>query len=578
MGVFLGDPPFTFLNIKFDNEHVVRGSITGWLRYHFAVFQRLGIPGPEPTLVLGNIREILSKGSFQALLDWHGQYGDAFGYFEGHTPVVVVSDADVIKQVLVKDFFDYFPNRKPYPMAPRKTHALFLARGGKWKRIRNILSPAFSSARMKQMSPIINKAVSEMIDNMEKPATTGEPYDIFEAFQRLTLDVIGRSALGLNFTCQKDPDDPYLRNIRFLFQGLAKSKLLPFLMVMPFLCHLLVGVKNLVTLIGLNPVRFLIQGMTEVIQERRSRPTSTGYVDLIELMLHSEVASASDTKAFVHPKHIHATKTRETISTSMVEDVANANKKTVDCSPNDSGIPAFNKPFHCQGLTEEEIISQSIVFLLAGYETTSTTLAFAAYALVTNPHIQELVCREIDQNITADTEVSYETVQNLRYLDMFFCEVCRMYPTAGLVCTRQAVKDWSYRHLRVPAGMAVQVHVWAVHHDAKYWPQPDLFDPDRFSPERRGNIKPFCYLPFGEGPRNCIGMRFAVMEAKIALVRILQKYTLHRCSQTQVPVQFESQGAVNPKQGVVITLESRSPLPHGISTEQRDTKFPFNPS
>lgn len=129
---------------------------------------------------------------------------------------------------------------------------------------------------------------------------------------------------------------------------------------------------------------------------------SAGYVDLIDLMLHSEVSSASDTKGFVHPKHSSAGKTREAIATSIVEDVAVANTKSVYRSPNKPGTPPFSKRVHSQGLTEEEIISQSIVFLLAGYETTSTTLAFAAYALVTNPHIQELVCREIDQNITED--------------------------------------------------------------------------------------------------------------------------------------------------------------------------------
>lgn len=123
------------------------------LKRHFSVFKRLGIPGPEPSIISGNLIEIMKKGQFQANVDWSKKYGRVFGYFEGYTPVMSVSDPDLLKHILVKDFKN-FQCRKQFPLAPRKSLGLFLENGLQWKRSRNLLTPAFSSGKMKQVSII----------------------------------------------------------------------------------------------------------------------------------------------------------------------------------------------------------------------------------------------------------------------------------------------------------------------------------------------------------------------------------------------------------------------------------------
>ncbi|KAL8611857.1 hypothetical protein ACOMHN_027592 [Nucella lapillus] len=123
---------------------------TGWhLRRHFSLFERLSIPVPQPSLLVGNLREIMAKGQFQATLDWGEQHGWMFGYFEGYTPVLSVSDPHILREILVKDA-NNFNHRKPFPLAPRKAQGLFLENGAQWHRSRSLLTPAFSAGKLKQ--------------------------------------------------------------------------------------------------------------------------------------------------------------------------------------------------------------------------------------------------------------------------------------------------------------------------------------------------------------------------------------------------------------------------------------------
>jgi cytochrome P450 len=116
---------------------------------------------------------------------------------------------------------------QPFPMAPRKSLGLFLENGHQWRNSRTVLTPAFSAGKLKQMFHIMETSTDALINNMEKECDKGRPFDIYQQFQCLTLDVIGRCAFGLQTNAQTDPNDPFLANIRFLFNGMATSIILP---------------------------------------------------------------------------------------------------------------------------------------------------------------------------------------------------------------------------------------------------------------------------------------------------------------------------------------------------------------
>ncbi|XP_067672070.1 cytochrome P450 3A11-like [Haliotis asinina] len=478
------------------------------MKRHFSVFKRLGIPGPEPSIISGNLMEIMKKGQFQATVDWSKKYGRIFGYFEGYTPVMSVSDPDLLKQILVKDFKN-FQCRKQFPLAPRKSLGLFLENGQQWKRSRNLLTPAFSSGKMKQMFPIITDTADILIDNLEKKAASGESFDIYSTFQCLTLDVIGRCAFGLRTDAQTDPNDPFLNNIRTLFNTLSKTLILPLVMFLPFLSYVVFFLKNLVVIFGMNPVVWLRNQMKEVITIRKEMGENSNIVDLVQMMLFPDKARGNENDPLKKP------------------------------------------------MTDREVVAQSMTFLLAGYETTSTVLAFFSHILAVHPDVHKKLTSEIEKKV-GQSDITYNSVQNLNYFDMVFDEVCRFYPTASLIVTRRAAKTKTYNGVTIPADMNVHANVWALHHDEEFWESPETFDPERFSNEKKSATAGYTFLPFGAGPRACIGMRFAILEAKITLAKILQKFTIQKAEDTKLNLQLEARGAIVPKEEVKVKLMRKS--------------------
>ncbi|CAG5132500.1 unnamed protein product [Candidula unifasciata] len=454
------------------------------LEQHFSQFTRLGVPGPQPSLVLGNLRELRTKGQFQAVQEWTAKYGRIFGFFEGYTPVMVVGDPEVLRNVLVKDSAN-FMKRKPFPLAPRKSLGLFLENGHQWKRSRSLLTPAFSTGKLKKMTPIMSEAANILVERLTEKAKENSHLDIYSVFQSLTLDVIGRCAFGLTTKAQVDETDMFLVKIRCLFHTMSTTIIEPIVMAVPFVSHFIFALKNIVFLFGMNPVVWLRNSMREVIRHRQALGPNTNIIDLVQLMLFPS-----------RPQH----------------DV---------CAELHSA------------LTEREIVAQSMTFLLAGYETTSAVLAYICHELAKHPEIQERLHREIVEHI-GTKDVNYDTIQDLHYFDAVFDEICRLYPTASFIVTRQAEEDRQYGNVRIPAGMNVLANVWALHRDEMYWFEPDIFNPDRFMDEPHCKKAACTFIPFGAGPRHCIGMRFATIETKITIIKVIQNFTIEMSDASNV--------------------------------------------
>ena len=186
-------------------------------------------------------------------------------------------------------------------------------------------------------------------------------------------------------------------------------------------------------------------------------------------------------------------------------------------------------------LMEGEIIEQSIVFFIAGYETTASTLAYCLYELAANPEIQSRLYVEIQaakKESNAKSLISHQTVQSLPYLDAVLSETLRKYPPAISIINRECSVDGyclgpEANNLSLNRGDIVLFPVYSIHHCEEYHSDPERFDPDRFYvKERRELIRPYTYLPFGAGPRNCVGMRFALKEAKLGLANIIDRFEI----------------------------------------------------
>lgn len=164
-------------------------------------------------------------------------------------------------------------------------------------------------------------------------------------------------------------------------------------------------------------------------------------------------------------------------------------------------------------LTDDVIAAQVLIFFLAGFDTISTVLSFLSYHLAVDPTIQNKVYQEIKEilNTEKNAKITYETLLKMKYLDQVVSETLRMYPP-GVILNRTCTKDYLIKAQNsdevdfvVDKGTSVSVPVISIQRDPKYFPDPEKFDPDRFSDENKGKIIPGSYIPFGSGPRNCIG-------------------------------------------------------------------------
>ena len=206
-------------------------------------------------------------------------------------------------------------------------------------------------------------------------------------------------------------------------------------------------------------------------------------------------------------------------------------------------------------LHRDEVGVNIFLFMIAGYETTSSALAASTYILATQPDIQDKLRAEIDeQQWDEDNEVNYDIVMNMNYMDLFAREILRMFPITATAMTRQCNTSTNVCGHEIEEGTVIQPDVFTIHFDANLW-GPE--DPHTFYPERHLTKRhPAAFIPFGLGPRICVGMRFALMELKMCLMHIMREYIILPGEKMKGGYQVGEAMVIYPK-GVFIKLEKR---------------------
>lgn len=180
-----------------------------------------------------------------------------------------------------------------------------------------------------------------------------------------------------------------------------------------------------------------------------------------------------------------------------------------------------------------ELRDQVLIFLLAGHETTATSLAFSLHLLARHPEQQALARAEVSR-VLGDRAPEAADLERLPYLTQVLKEAMRLYPAAPVI-GRRSVAATEIAGYTVPAGADVIIAPWVTHRHERYWPDPDRFDPDRFTPEAEAQRPRYAWFPFGGGPRACIGQHFSMLESVIALAMMLRAYEFEAVD-TEVPV------------------------------------------
>lgn len=399
-------------------------------------------------------------------------------------PVYYVRDVDLIKRLTIKDF-EYFEDRSTVvneDIDQLFGNSMFLMRGEKWRHMRSTLSPAFTGSKMRQMFELVSECASDLVQSLLKQSANSKSinWEMKELFTRYSNDVIASCAFGIKVNSLENVNNEFYQIGRKSLDFSSVKQVLKFLMarVIPFVMKTLK-----IEIVDGKVIKFfrsmVITTMNVREQEKIYRP------DMINILMRyrNGVSSAG-------PIEDNST-LYDGFATVQETLIARINIK--------------------DNWSEKELIAQCFLFYLAAFETTSTQLAFLAYELIVNPGIQEHLYNEIietDASLNGN-HINYDALQKMKYMDQVISEVLRKWPSSANL-DRICVKDYVYNdnqslNLRIDKGSPLIIPIYGIHHDPQYYPEPEIFNPDRFSVENRQKIVVGSYLPFGIGPRNCIG-------------------------------------------------------------------------
>uniref|UniRef100_A0A1L8E4L3 Putative cytochrome n=1 Tax=Nyssomyia neivai TaxID=330878 RepID=A0A1L8E4L3_9DIPT len=456
------------------------------------------------------------------------------GFWDGNTPIIMLKDPDVVKNFAVKEF-EHFQDRRDFiseEMDPLFGNSLFVLREQKWRDMRSTLSPAFTGSKMRLMCDLIVEIGEQMVEFLQKEAKDKglQTHEMKQLLSQVSHDVIATCAFGIKVDSLKHKDNEVYLAGKVLSNFNGVRTLIKFLLY-KFFPKLTVAFG-----IHLSPpkeTKFFRSLVTDSMklrdQQHIVRP------DMIHLLMEAQKGKLN-----------HGTSEKDSAGFATVDESSVGLKKSDRI------------------WTETEIVAQCFLFLLAGFESISASLSFVVYEIGVNPEIQNKVYEEVKSvnDELKGERITYEKLQKMKYLDMVISEALRMYPPTAVV-DRECNKDitlnlYDDMEFDFKKDYVIWIPIYAFHRDPKYFPYPEKFDPERFSDENKHLINPSVYVPFGIGPRNCIGSRFALMELKSIIYYLILNFKLEPTEKTQIPLKMlKSFGTLESERGIHLQLRPR---------------------
>nr|KAG5687792.1 hypothetical protein BaRGS_017270 [Batillaria attramentaria] len=429
----------------------------------------------------GVARIAQNRDPLQKFVQLTKKYGKVFGYFEGLTPSVVVSDPVLIEQILVKHFnsFDGRPNSFPLLHGP-ETLWLQNINGAVWKQQRDALAPVFKATSIAKILPRIQTTADSYVKNLER-ARKEHPhgFDIRDINQQYSLDSFTSTVFDMDLDFLS-PEDKTLFLQYMLAAHYSASPENP-------LC----GLSRVYP--SLAPVFRLLDRPHKRLTEQFSRRLS----DFISIET-PKVSKSRDISGLLH--HLLS---------------AHVTHRDLAKNNNSVYVP----------LTEDEVKGQMMGLVGGGVGTALSALHYCTHCLALHQDVQRKVREEVDEVCGGDfsQDISLDDVYRMEYLDMFINETLRHYPVAPGVA-RTCAEDCVVGGFQFRKGTVLRLLGSTQYMDPEIFPEPETFRPERFSKEEREKRHAYSWFPFGSGPRMCVARRLGLLQVKMALVRLVQHF------------------------------------------------------
>ncbi|XP_071498887.1 cytochrome P450 4V2-like [Diadema antillarum] len=386
---------------------------------------------------------------------------------------------------------------------------LLLSSGKKWFHRRKMLTPAFHFSILQNFMDVYNEQSNILAEKLDAFADKRDPVNIFPLVTYCALDVICDTAMGKHINAQGDSDNEYVR---------------------------------------------AVQGMTEITLMRFKSP----------LLWYDPIFRLTKAGAR-HNKYLeilHGT-TRSVIQQRLTQsakpsDIRNGDEGAVAGKKNRLAFLDLLIQMHRDdpNFTLQDIQEEVDTFMFAGHDTTATAMSWALYLVGRHPGVQARLHEEIDQ-VLGDTDryVTSEDLGKMSYLSLVMKESLRLFPSVPAI-SRKLDSDMILDGKLVPKVTDITLQIYSLHRDPEQFPDPEKFDPDRFLPENSAKRHPYAYVPFSAGGRNCIGQKFALLEARVTLANLLRRFSF-QSTQTIEETKPVGEVITKPATGKILLKVSR---------------------
>lgn len=512
--------------------------------YHvkkYTFWSSRGIKGPLPVPPFGTNIYYIFKDRSVVDCDWRNKYGHTYGTYEGYEPVLRTTDNEVIKHVWIKEFSSFTDRNWKFIHGENVKRWLFWSSGEHWNNQRLLISPMFTSSRMKTIFAVtsncmqgfkkainskLGMAKSSVIHDISKDSTDNLD-EIVQAkateltafskddFMALTLDVIAQGFFSMKIDSYQDKKSEFFRRA-FAF---AKFDVLYFVFWM--LIPNVVRRYFKLDLVKYSQYEYFEKLSQRSIDERRRDPSKRKN-DFLQALIEAKLPENSN------DEHKRA---QEKLYNADDDYEAHYNDNTKFQELERIHERQSKSVVKFRSFDDKEIRAQMTFFFLAGFETTSSSLTFCFYELAHQQAAQSEVYQElIDRGLgdNQDKQLDYAELLSLKKLDAFISECLRLYSPVTehnrMVTNKNGVTLPTKPPIKLPYLCTIANPGFVYQRDPDYWENPLQFDMTRFYSENRHKINTSTYNPFGLGPRNCAGMRFALLTLKLSLATILLEY------------------------------------------------------